>query len=43
MLRMCDVIGKHFNGINGIYVNSLACVRAKVSESECFSIDSDVR
>ena len=43
VLRMYDVGGKLLNGIQSIYVNSLACVRIKRSESECLVIDSDVR
>ena len=43
VLRMYDVGGKLVNGIKGMYVNSLACVRVKVGKSECFRIDSDVR
>ena len=35
--------GKLLNGINSMYVNSLACVRVKGGESECFSIDIGVR
>ena len=42
---MYDVGGKLLNNINfkGMYVNSLACVRVKRGESDCFSIDSVVR
>ena len=40
---MYDVGGKLLNGIRSTYVNSLACVKVKGSESECFRIDSFVR
>ena len=43
VLRMYDVGGKLLNSIKSIYVNSLACVRVKVSESECFRINIGVR
>ena len=43
VLRMYDVGGKLLNGIKSIYVNSLACVRVKGGERECFNINSDVR
>ena len=43
LLRIYDVGGKLLNGIKNMYVNSLACVRLKGGESECFSIDSGVR
>ena len=43
VLRMYDVGGKLLNGIKSMYVNSLACVRVKGSESEYFRTDSDVR
>ena len=43
VLRMYGVGGKFFNGINNIYVNSLACVRVTGGESQCFRIDSGVR
>ena len=43
VLRMYDVGGKLLNGIKSMYVNSLACVRVKGCESECFRIDSSVR
>ena len=42
-LRMYDVGGKLLNRSMSIYVNSLACVRVKGGESECFRIDSGVR
>ena len=32
VLRMYDVGGKLLNGINSMYVNSLACVRVKGGE-----------
>ena len=35
VLRMYDMGGKLFNGIESMYVNSEACVRVKGSESEC--------
>ena len=35
--------GKLLNGIKSIYVNSLASVRVKGSESECCRIDSGMR
>ena len=31
------------NEIQNIYVKSLACIRVKLGESECFRIDSGVR
>ena len=34
VLRMYDVDDKLLNGIKSIYVNNLACVRVKGSESE---------
>ena len=34
---------KPLNGMKNIYVNSLACVRVKGSESKCFRINSGVR
>ena len=40
---MYDVGGKLLNGIKSMYVNSLACVKVKGGESECFRIDSGVR
>ena len=43
VLRMYDVGGKLLNSFKSIYVNSLACVRVKVSESECFRINIGVR
>ena len=42
-LRMYDVGGKLLNGIKSMYVNSLARVRVRGGESECFRIDSGVR
>ena len=38
VLRMHDVGGKLLNGIKSMYVNSLAYVRVKGGESECFRI-----
>ena len=35
--------GKLLNGIKSIYVNSLACVRVKGGESDCFRINSGLR
>ena len=35
--------GKLLNDIKSIYVNSLACVRIKGCESECFRINSSVK
>ena len=43
VLRMYDVGGKLLNGIKSVYVNSLACVRVKKCETECFKIDRGVR
>ena len=43
VLRMYNVGGKLLNGIKSVYVNTLACVRVKGCESECFRIDSGVR
>ena len=43
VLRIYDVDGKLLNTIKDMYINSLACVRVKGSESECFRIDSGVR
>ena len=43
VLRMYDVGGKLLNGIKGMYVNSLAYVRVKGGESECFRINSGMR
>ena len=38
--RMYNVDGKLLNGIKSMYANSLACVRVKGCESECFRIDN---
>ena len=38
---MYDVSGKLLNGIKCMYVNSLACVRVKKGESECFKVCMD--
>ena len=35
--------GKLLNGIKSMYVHSLACIRVKGCESECFRIDSCMR
>ena len=40
---MYDVSGKLLKGIKSAYVNSLACVRLKGVERECFRIDRCVR
>ena len=32
-----DVGGKLLNGIRSMYVNSLACIRVKGGESQCFN------
>ena len=40
---MYDVDGKLLSGIKSIYANSLACVKVKGGESECFRIESGVR
>ena len=40
---MYDLGGELFNGIKSVYVNSLACVRVKGCERECFRINSGVR
>ena len=42
-LRMYYVGDKLLNGIKRVYVDSLACVRIKGCESECFRIDCGVR
>ena len=41
--RMYDVRGKLLSGIMSIYLNSIACVKVKRIESECFRINSGVR
>ena len=38
-----DLGGKLLNGIKGVYVNIVASVGVKGSDSECFRIDSGVR
>ena len=40
VLKMYDIGGKLLNRIKSIYVNSLAYVRVKRSESQCCRIDS---
>ena len=35
--------GKLLNGIKSMYINSLACVRVKRGERQCFRIISGVR
>ena len=37
------MVGKLLNGMKSMYTNSLACVRVKGGESECFRIDNVVR
>ena len=39
---MYDEGGKFLNGIKCMYVNSLACVRVKGGDGECFRINSGV-
>ena len=43
VLRMYDEVGKLLNGIKSMYVNSLAYIKVKGSEGECFRIVSGVR
>ena len=43
VLRLYYVGGKPLNSIKSMYVNSLACVRVKGGESECFRINRGVR
>ena len=43
VLRMYDAGGKLLNGINSMYVDSLACVNLNGAESECFRIDNGMR
>ena len=43
VLRMYDVGGKLLYGIKNVYVSSVACIRVKGCESECFMINSGVR
>ena len=43
MAGLENVGGNLLSGIMSMYVNSLACVRVKGGESECFRIDSGVR
>ena len=43
VLRMYDVGGKLLSGIKSMYVDSSACVRVKVGQSDQFRIDSGVR
>ena len=40
---MHDAYGKLVNGIESMYVNSLACVRVKEVKSVCFRFNSGVR
>ena len=43
ILKIYDLGFKLLNGIKSMYVNSLACARAKGCEKECFRINSRVR
>ena len=43
LTRVRYFIWGHNNGMKSMYVNSLACVRVKGGESECFRVDSGVR
>ena len=43
VLRMYDVGGKFLSGTKSMNVNSIACIRIKWGESECFRIESGVR
>ena len=43
VLRMYNVGRTLLNDIKSMYVNSLACVKVKEGESECFRIDCGVR
>ena len=43
VLRMYEEGGKRLSGIKSMYINSLACVRVKGGESECFMVDSGER
>ena len=43
VLRIYDVGDTLLNGIKSMFVNSLACVRVKRGESECFRINCGVR
>ena len=43
VLRIHDVGGKLLNIIKSMYANTLACIRVKECESECFRIESGVR
>ena len=43
MLRVYGVDVKLLNGIKSVNVSSIACVKVKECESECFRIDSGVR
>ena len=42
-LRMYDVSSKLLNGIKSMFFYSLAYVRVKGDESECFTIDSSMK
>ena len=43
VLRIYDVDGKLLNGIKSRYVDSVACVRVKGHERECFRTESGER
>ena len=43
VLRMYDISGKLLSVIKRIYVDSLALVKVKEGQSECFRIDTGVR
>ena len=43
MLRMYDVDDSLLSGIKNLYVDSSACAKVKMGESERFRIDSGVR
>ena len=40
---MYNMGGKLLNSIKSMYVNSLACVKVKEGESECFRINNNMR
>ena len=42
-VEKCMISGKLLSGIKSMYVESIACVRVKVGESEQFRIYSGVR
>ena len=41
VLKIYDGSGKLLNGIESMFVNSLACVSIKSGESECIRIESN--